>query len=163
MRDNEETTRRAILAAGDELPGADHMFWDGNSYMPDADDPPEIYVYTDGTERFYVYSTGEMERFDNTPTSVEELEQTALAVLGALRRAYYVQDNQDRLFQRTMDRIRKSGEYTHRVRLSGTEFHIAYSIMGSLKRVNVAADEDGYIRDDDCTKQWIERIRTALT
>lgn len=62
------------------------------AYVPDDRTPPELWRFDDYDERFYVYSDGTMERFDNAPVTIEELETTAVTVLAALARAYQVRD-----------------------------------------------------------------------
>lgn len=61
-------------------------------YVPDDRTPPEMWVFQDYDERFYVYSDGTMERFDNAPMKIEDLESTAVTVLAALARAYEIRD-----------------------------------------------------------------------
>jgi hypothetical protein len=100
MRDHEETIRRAIIAAGPGLQEGDPTAWtELDGYHHDDSEPPQIWCYGDGTETFYIYSESEApngdervhERYDNAPCSVAEMEQTAVAVLSALKRAYDIE------------------------------------------------------------------------
>jgi len=58
--------------------------------------------------------------------------------------------------------INRSGEYTFNKKIGTQTFHIAFSIMGDVKRINVAADARRRAAGNDESELIISKLWDAL-
>lgn len=68
----------------------------------------------------------------------------------------------ERAISRLEAHRRMSSETHFTARVAGYNIHIAYSIMGDIKRINVAQDAEGNIPDNEDTEYIISKLREAL-
>lgn len=58
--------------------------------------------------------------------------------------------------------LQETTQKQYHIFVYGYKIHIAYSLMGYLKRINVAENERGVVEDNDETKYIVDRLWEEL-
>jgi len=68
----------------------------------------------------------------------------------------------DEQIEQVIEQAATSEIYSLRRTVGLHDYHIAFSVMGDVKRINVCEQEDGTIPDTDETRYVVERLWAGL-